>query len=286
MEWELFRTLAAVARSGSFTEAAKVLGVSQSTISRRLERLEGLAGSPLFFREAPLRPTPRGEELLGALGPLEDAALAMQSAVEHRGQPAGKVSLATVPELFRWVLAPRLQRFRQAHPELELVVITGNEAVSLAGGDADVALRLFRPERGELVAKRLAEERYVLAAAEGLELNEHTPWLGYAGDLAEVPEQAFAERLFRDRRASFRSNDVDSLGEALSLGLGVALVPESLVRRYGKLRVIPGAAIGVAEHRPPPRSLWLVVHRSRQRLPRVRALMDWLEACLSEGRRG
>ncbi len=75
MEWELLRTFEAVARLGSLTAASKALGVSQSTISRHLARLEERAGSPLLLRDAPQRLTERGASLLAAVRPMVDAAL-------------------------------------------------------------------------------------------------------------------------------------------------------------------------------------------------------------------
>jgi DNA-binding transcriptional LysR family regulator len=68
LDWSLLCTFEAVARLGSVTAAAKALGVSQSTVSRHLDRLEAEARSPLVTRERPVRLTERGGAALGVDG--------------------------------------------------------------------------------------------------------------------------------------------------------------------------------------------------------------------------
>ena len=82
MQWDLLRSFEAVARLGSLTAASRALGVSQSTISRQLARLEEDARSPLLLRESPVRLTERGEALLAAVAPMLDAARAAEVALE------------------------------------------------------------------------------------------------------------------------------------------------------------------------------------------------------------
>ena len=79
LDWSLLCTFEAVARLGSVTAAAKALGVSQSTVSRHLDRLEAEARSPLVTRERPVRLTERGARLLASMGPMVEGALAARS---------------------------------------------------------------------------------------------------------------------------------------------------------------------------------------------------------------
>ena len=109
MEWDLLRTFESVARLGSLTAAARALGVSQSTVSRQINKLEEVAGSPLLLRETPVQPTEKGAALLEAVRPMVDAALTVQSTLEEAPQLHGEVTLTTVGELLRWVLAPALE---------------------------------------------------------------------------------------------------------------------------------------------------------------------------------
>lgn len=283
MDWDHLRTFEAVARLGSLTAAANALGVSQSTVSRQLKQLETRAGSPLLLRDTPVTLTPRGEELWMAVAPMVEAALAAEAALDDRPELTGTVSVTTVGEIARWVLVPELPRFYVAHPQLHLRLLVNNRILSLAAGDADIALRFIRPERGDLVARKLHSEDYGLFASKGLSLHASVPWLGLAGSLGGIAEQDFAERTFADRPARLLVEDLESLGMAVRDGLGVAVLP----RRFGgtlrdvvevQAHDVGGADAGTL----PSRGLWMVVHGSKAKLPKVRAVMDWLVAVFDD----
>ncbi|HLL02498.1 MAG TPA: LysR family transcriptional regulator [Myxococcaceae bacterium] len=277
MEWELLRTFEAVARLGSLTAASKALGVSQSTISRHLARLEERAGSPLLLRDAPQRLTERGASLLAAVRPMVDAALAARSALEDTPELSGEVTLTTVGEMVRWELAPRLPEFYRAYPQLRLRILAENRVSSLAAGDADVALRMFRPQRGELVARKVFAVSFAFFAASSLELHPGVAWMGLTGSLAGISEQRYAESAFATRPARLLVEDVESLGLAVKAGLGVALLPRGLAARLDDVVEVAPQRIGVrGGERTPSRDIWMVVHRAKQHVPRVRALMSWL----------
>ncbi|HZH75981.1 MAG TPA: LysR family transcriptional regulator [Archangium sp.] len=277
MDWELLRTFEAVARLGSLTAASKALGVSQSTISRHLARLEERAGSPLLLRDPPQRLTERGASLLAAVRPMVDAALVARSALEDTPELSGEVTLTTVGEMVRWELAPRLPGFYRAYPHLRLRILAENRVSSLAAGDADVALRMFRPERGELVARKVLSVSYAFFAASSLELHPEVPWMGLTGSLAGIAEQRHAERAFATRPARLLVEDLESLGLAVEAGLGVALLPRGLAARLDEVVEVAPQRLGVRSGELiPSRDIWMVVHRAKQHVPRVRALMSWL----------
>lgn len=284
MQWDLLRSFEAVARLGSLTAASRALGVSQSTISRQLARLEEDARSPLLLRESPVRLTERGEALLAAVAPMLDAARAAEVALESSPELHGQVTVTTVGELVRWVLVQRLPEFYAAHPQLRLRILADNHITSLAAGDAEVALRFARPERGELVGRRLRGEQYAYFAARGLALHAEVAWLGLAGSLAQIPEQRHAERAFAGRPARLLVEDVESLGLAVAAGLGVALLPRSLVARLRGVVEVRPEQVGAKLAGPPgPRHVWVVVHRARQHVPRVRAVVTWLAGVMGGG---
>ena len=275
MDWDHLRTFEAVARLGGLTAAAKALGVSQSTVSRQLKQLESRAGSPLLLRDVPITLTERGLDLLAAVSPMIDAAMAAEAALDDRPELRGMVSITTVGELLRWVLVPALPDFYATHPQLALRVLTDNRVNSLAAGEADVALRFVRPQRGDLVARKVHTEHYGLFGARELEVHDEVPWLGLAGSLAEIAEQDYAERVFADREPRLLVEDVESLGAAVKAGLGVAVMPRGYASRLDLVEVEPGAVGAADVGSVPSRALWMVVHGGKARVPRVRAVMDW-----------
>lgn len=276
MHWDRLRTFEAVARLGSLTAAAQALGVSQSTVSRQLSKLEAAAGSPLLLRESPVRLTQRGVTLLAAVEPMVDAALVARAALEDTPEVRGQVTLTTVGEVVRWVLVYELPAFYRSYPHLRLRILADNQIISLAAGEADIALRMVRPERGELVARRLRTESYGFYVASNLEPSVDAPWLGLAGSLARIPDQRHAAQAFMGRPPRLLVEDVESLGLVVEGGLGVAILPRAFASRLDVVRVEP-EQVGARDLGPvPQRELWMVVHRSKQQLPKVRAVIDWL----------
>ena len=277
-QWDLFRTFEAVARLGSLTAAAKALEISQSTVSRHLQRLEEEAGSPLLMRESPIRLTERGQAVLGAVVPMVDAALSVRVALHDTPELRGLVTLTTVAEVLRWSLVPELPSFYRAYPQLRLRLLATNHVQSLAADDADIAIRFARPKQGDLVSRKLGTETFAFYRAISLEVHAEVPWLGLAGTLARIPEQRHAERVFLSRPPRLLVEDIESLGLALRAGLGVGILPRRWASRFADLCEVDPAAIGVAYTSPlAPRDFWMVVHRSKQRLPKVRAVIAWLE---------
>ena len=277
MTWMWFRTFDVVAREGSLTAAASVLGVSQSTVSRHVAQLEEMAGSPLFVRMTPIELTARGLVLLAAIEPMVDAALMAQSALEELPEPFGEVTVSTVGELIRWALIDALPAFWASYPNVQLRLLASNQVSRLASGEADIALRMFRPQTGDLVARQLTTTTYGLFGAESLALNAQTPWLGLTGSLASISDQLHAERLFGGRPARLLVEDMESLGLAVEAGLGVAILPGRLITRLRDVVEIAPEDVGAPSLGPiTPRHVWLVVHASKQHVPKVRAVMDWL----------
>lgn len=276
--WDLFRTFEAIARLGGITAAARSLSISQSTASRHLAQLEEIAGSPLVFREVPLRLTQRGEAVLAATEPMVSAALAARSALESAHEPRGEVTLTTVGEVVRWVLAPHFASLAKSYPHLRLRVLADNKVNSLAAGEADLAVRLARPTHGDLVARRLYSERYGYFAHKSLELSSAVPWVGLCGSLSMIAEQRHADRVFGDRPARMLLEDVEALALAVQAGVGVAVLPKRLAARFDAVIEVRPEHIGASSSEPiADRDFWLVVHRSKQRVAKVRAVIHWLE---------
>ena len=277
MEWDLFRTFEVVARLGSLTAAAQALGVSQSTVSRHLMRLEKKAGSPLLLRETPICLTQRGEALLSSIQPMVNASLVAESVLEEEVELRGEVTITTTGELIRWVLADHFASFFAVYPSLQLRILADNRVNSLAAGEADIALRFQQPTRGELIAKRIYTERYGCFLSKELTFQPDVPWLGLAGSLSQLREQMWAAQIFEGRTPRLLLEDFESLGKAVEAGLGIALLPLGVARELKGVVHIPFEAFGIEDEEAiPTKKLWMVVHRSKQRLPKVRAVMEWL----------
>lgn len=271
--WADLEVLLAAWRAGTLTEAARALGVNQSTASRRLVALEADLGGRLFDRTPDgLVPTALAAELLPAAEAAESAMLGFRRALSgHDRGLDGDVRLAAPDGLDSSFLAPRLPAFYAVHPGIRLEIVASATASNLSRREADLGLRLVRPSGGDLVIRRLATLAQgvwgtAARAAEGL---ASAPWI--AGDEGgpSAPEAPW-EANFAPTTPRLRANRLDTRLAAARAGVGLTIAPDLLAERAPEL-------VRVAVPEPvPPCELWLAAHRALFPVPRVRAVWTFL----------
>jgi LysR family glycine cleavage system transcriptional activator len=143
---DLLKGFEAAARHLSFTRAADELCLTQSAVSREIKTLEGQIGQPLFSRiNRGLRLTEAGQVLYRAVG----EALTTITAATDRLTPARRgqtLAITTSVPLASMWLAPKLQRFLDLHPEVDVRSIAANERLDLERERIDVGIRWAPPE--------------------------------------------------------------------------------------------------------------------------------------------
>ncbi|WP_181378181.1 LysR substrate-binding domain-containing protein [Teichococcus aestuarii] len=133
----------AAARHLSFTGAAAELGLTQGAVSRQVKALEEDLGQPLFRRlTRRIVLTPEGTAFHRTVE--EALALLAEGAGRLRGGPPRRLTLSALPTIASAWLMPRLDGFARRHPGLEVRLLSSIEPVSLAGGEADLAIRVGR----------------------------------------------------------------------------------------------------------------------------------------------
>lgn len=142
--WDDLKFVLAVSKAGGLAKAARGLGVTHSTVSRRLSALEQRMGTRLFERlPEGLTPTSAGEEAVVAAKRMEAEVLALDTRIA--GQDAeleGPLRVTAAQLLFQVQLADVLKNFSERHPRIELEMIAANEHLSLHRREADVAVRV------------------------------------------------------------------------------------------------------------------------------------------------
>lgn len=289
LDWDDLRLFLAVARAGRMAGAGRRLGMDHSTVARRLTRLEALVGSRLLDRG------PRGVQLTEAGQKLVDHAERIEGEViaatatlgGSDARISGAVRLAT-PEAFgTYLVAPYAHRLHQTHPDLRLELAPEPQLVSLANRDADVAILLHRPTSGPIVARHLIDYRLGLYASRSYldahgpisadRLSDH-PFAWYIDARIDIPELRFLSEVSADAVPVFRSTSIAAQHAAVAGGLGLGVLHLFAAEDDPNLvRLLPETV----EIR---RSYWLAIHADQQRLPRVRAVVDFLHAIVDEAR--
>lgn len=152
------RTFEAAARKLSFTDAAQELHVTQAAVSHQIRSLEDWFDFPLFIRSGRrLTLTDKGEQLLPAVS---GALSQLRTAVDQLTDPDRDTRL-TVSTMYSFAanwLVPRLRRFRQEQPDIDVHITNDDRLVDFRVDDVDVAIRYGRGGWSDVVALRLMEE--------------------------------------------------------------------------------------------------------------------------------
>jgi DNA-binding transcriptional LysR family regulator len=293
------RTLQAIARSGGFSRAGEILHLSQPAISHHVRHLERVLGVPLLVRRGRrASPTEAGVVLLEHAGRafklLDEAREAIQ---RLRGRVAGRVTVGTGATASIYLLPALLRRLRARHPDLELVVVTGNageiaSAVSRGELDVGVVTLPIAVGRGLLVSPFYVD-RLVAIAPPDRRWRRRAPLT--AAELAREPVILYerggtirrvVDDWFRRGRATPRVamelGNAEATKKLVGAGLGLSVVSEIAVKadaRAGALNLIP---LRPALHR----RIGIVRRRERSPRPALLAFMTELESAAKRVRGG
>ena len=158
--------LSAIIDSGSFAGAGEILDMSQSGVSRAVARLEARLGIRLFDRTTrSVTLTDEGrrfyEQIAPLLAGLEEAAT---DAAQGTAAVRGRLRVNVDPYFSRLVLGPRLGAFLEAHPALQLEIVTRDQLGDMIADGFDLAVRFGLPQSSSLIARKLLETRVVTVA--------------------------------------------------------------------------------------------------------------------------
>ena len=281
VNWDDARVFLAVARCGTLSRAANELKMGIATLSRRLDRLEAGLGVPLFSRhQTGYRLTDDGEALLQRAEALEQAGLAFGEAARREGEAAGLVRLATAENLANPLIIPALGPLLSQHPELRVEVVSGLQTVNLHRRDADLAVRMVRPNTGNLTIKRLGTlgfglygSAHYLATRQQREpcaAYDNDDFIGWAETHHHLPGAKWTLRTLRNRPCRLETNTLSAQLSAVVAGMGLAVLPHFLARQAG-LQCLQND-LGVEQ------PIWLVLHSDLAHSRRVRVVADHLIA--------
>jgi DNA-binding transcriptional LysR family regulator len=278
--WDDARYMLAVANAKTFSAAAKNLNVNQTTVSRRIERLEQELGLSLFvLNEGHLEATDTGAALIEECRKLEPAFARLdQRILSLIDNPVYRVTLAATEIVARTMLAPNIGKLHSSNPNLHLTLITGQLNVRLDQGEADMAVRLKRPGSGRFKVRKLADIEFAVYARKSRKQSKQPQkWLGYTEDMAGLPEAIWMEAYMGGPAPILRTNNAQSLAEAAASGAGVAMLPCQLGDAHSRLQRYDPAI------EPVSREAWLVIREGMSKYPHIRAVADWIVDGFSTG---
>ncbi len=287
-DWRLVQSFLAALDQGSLLGAARVLNASQPTVGRHIAELESQLGVVLFERTGRgLLPTAMALQLAESARAMETGAHQLARSVSGaQSGVSGTVRITASQPVACILLPPVLARMREALPEVQVELVSSNEVTNLLRREADIALRMVRPDQASLVAKRIgavtlgayAHRDYLRKCGtpqQPLDLLQHA-LVGH--DRAEDIVQGFAAMGAHVQRGhfAFRTDDLMAYWAALRAGLGIGFVGSYIARTD------PAVVPVLPQLRLPQLPIWLTVHREIRTNRRIRAVYDFLAAEVPE----
>jgi len=276
-DWDGLRIFLALSRARTLAAAARKLGVDETTVARRLARLERQMGTSLFERAAGvLVLTAAGEGVRSAVEQMEAAALAAERrALGADRHLSGRVRV-TAPEILgRYFVLPALHAVHARHPGIAIELISTIVRLDVTRREADVAIRTVRPTEPALVARKLARMAVAPYVRRSRSKRSQLAAVGYA-DGIRLPLRNVEDRL-PEGRVALRTNSIATVLEAVSLGWGAGDLPCFVGdATSGLLRAFPS-------EKPDWLDVWLIVHADVQRTSRVRVVVDELARAFRNG---
>lgn len=287
INWDDYRIFLAAARVGTVTGAAKLLGVNHSTVSRRITAMEATAGVQLFNKHKEgYSLTDAGLALLQTAGAAETAMLAAEQTLRaHDHSLAGELIVTTPAALGVIVLTPIIARFRQAHPDIIVNLVSSDVVANLSRREADIAIRASSGPDDHLVGRRLCVQKTAIYAHKEYWL-EHRASPSIVVNLPNSSMPGWSRRCYPDATIACCVSGKLEMLAAIEAGLGIGRLPCRLGDSRPSLIRVPPL---VLEN---DLDIWLLMQADMQHTPRIRAFADFVydafrkEAAMFEGTSG
>jgi len=286
IQWDHWRSFIAVAEQGSLSAAARMLGLTQPTVSRHIDLLESAVAAALFLRSPQgMDLSDLGEQLLDEARAMAASAAALERAASAPADAVRGVVRITASEVVGSEILPDvIGRLVRECPGLEVELVLSNRNEDLLRREADIAVRMARPTQAGLVARKIADVRIGLYA--------HSRYLARFG-MPQSPQELAGHVLIgpdRDisalaalnttgitrRMIRFRCDRESAQMNAIRAGVGIGAMQAGIAKRSPQLCPV------LAEHVSFPLECWLAVHEDLRRNARMRAAFDHLAEHLPE----
>lgn len=274
INWNDLKYLLLLARHGRMNAVAKESGVDVTTASRRLKALELALGTQLFIRiDNRYLPTEALQAVLANAEAVErEIACFQRNLLDHDTQPSGRLRVTSVHTFINSYLLPKLPAFYQRFPDIKLELIADSNQLDLARHEADIAIRMGRPEQKSIVTRRLSKLHYSVYAHQNLLKQNHKidalPWVLFEERYKQLPEARWQQQHYPDVNSRLYCNVGPAMYNAVQHQIGLACLPCYMAQ--------PGDGLVALLEPFPLRELWCLFHPEKRHLAKIRVFIDWL----------
>jgi DNA-binding transcriptional LysR family regulator len=280
--WDDLKSFLACARFKSFRNAAEALGLTSTTLMRRIDRLEECIGCKLFLRDqSGLTLSDDGAAMIGDVMEMERQAFnVFRRAAQSSNDASGTVRVAVTEGPGNFWILPRLIDFQKTYRNITVDLRCAMEQADVARLEADIAIQLERPTNPDLIVSKLgrlhihafvSEDYCKLHGVPSLaEIRSHRLVIQHA---PQVDDSAYARVLglsSLEGIVGIKTNSSIGVLYAVERGAGMGFLPTASVALGASLVAID---LGVHHHA----DLWLTYHKEFRSSDRHKIVIDWLK---------
>ena len=282
--WDEIRTAYHVARAGTVSGAAQVLGVHHATVIRHIDALEDQMGVRLFQRHARgYTPTEAGADLLRVAQATDDQFSQLAGRIRGQGDTVTGDLVVTSLASFSHVMTPVLVKFQRAHPDVSVRYLTGSRLFRLEYGEAHVAIRAGSPpDQPDNVVQKFSTENIALFGSKDYieqsgmpateeDLKTHR-FVSFDQSPTRAPHHVWLKENIPSECVTFTVADDNSMQQAILAGAGLGFMLDRMACCHPELvEVLPSREEWAAP-------LWLVTHVDLHRTAKVQTFLTFLKA--------
>jgi DNA-binding transcriptional LysR family regulator len=271
MNWDDLRIVQAVQHEGSYAGAAATLRIDETTLSRRLVGIERTLGVTLFEAVDGVRKPTASCELVAAHIQAIARHVAEIGKVDNETGPVGRFRIASIDSVAEEVLAPGLASLLTANPGLVVELLPSRERINFSRWEADLAVRLLKPERGDFAIEKLADTQlYFFEPADGLSANGQSLVCCRPERMDRLPETEFLKSRGLQRGARCITDNARVIHSLIRSRNAVGILPDYLC---GDLLADPRLRATPLPHR---RDTWLLIQSYLKGNSAARIVIDWI----------
>ena len=272
LNWDNLKVFLAIAKTGALVRAGRQLSLDQTTVSRRLKKLEETIGTPLFVDDGPnKRLTPVGRKMLEHVEKAEGSVFSALAAARGAcDRPTGNAVISAPSAIIRHMLINRLHMLKKFSPDVCIHLNVEHNFADLSRMEADIAIRLKRPVNGDYAMRKIGAIQY--SVYRKTKKSPTHDWIGFCGHLANIPEVKWIEEQVGGMPPLMRTNDPSIVLDAIETGLATGILPVVIGEKKATLERVENAPIV-------DRDIWLVTRMDMKDTPRIIAVNDWIIDC-------
>ena len=256
MDWDKLKSFYEIALSKSISRASHKLNISQSALSRKIQDLEFDLKTTLFIRhQKGVRLTEQGENLFNTVSQINFSISQFEKKlIDKKIKPVGKLTISTTVGFGSTWLTPRINKFINQYPEIEISLLMSDEEVDLSNRYADVAVRVKKPTQSNLISKKFVNfHNHIYGSSDYLQnngiprnvndLDKHSLICYGAGLPSPISNIDWILKVGKEgskRKPKFRVNSIYGISLAIEKGAGLASLPDYMAADKPHLvRVLP-----------------------------------------------